>query len=567
MRDFPGRTSPRTLKLVHREETDILREHMTQVSVERLNQKYDFKCCFPSIRTYLERYRFHDSSHCFVLADDIEALYVNGYAYFTLKLLQDITTAYGLQYCTYDNKSSLTSRILAHCRSLSLPQRNSMLYLFSCRSRTRSRKKKATVLTSRENIDAITEERYAAIRLSNLNRNEDVRQKRMAESNAEIARAVESYPEIRSFPEKRKLIEEWDGLNKTDNFGRNVCAVCGEREIPSSSTFTWIPHAKVKFQLLCNDQIPQALRPPSESYNFEAYEHALLNPKGLKSIGGKDKVMMCQPCRHDLIDRDTPIMPSLAIANWFYYAYDRLPQDIFKDFESASVFERMLVARCSASKIVHRFSDNKNSPVYGQPRVSSQTYSAGNTVVLPQDIVNLNNCLPPPPEVVKDTMCALFVGEQMPTRENIMRLSPVLIRKGRIQRMIEFLTTRNPHYAPDADFKGFSKKNLDELFPSVNSKFSEEDGERDALPCHVDITHLPRSPAIDSTTSADYTDRNDPDAGHSDTTHSEILMENVGYTEGEYSSNNYQKMKAQSVAHCLNGGSFIQSRRLSLIHI
>jgi hypothetical protein len=38
-------------------------------------------------------------------------------------------------------------------------------------------------------------------------------------------------------------------------------------------------------------------------------------------------------------------------------------------------------------------------------------------------------------------------------------------------------------------------------------------------------------------------------------------MENVGYTNGGYSATNYQKMRAEAIAHSLSGRAYIESRK------
>lgn len=67
-------------------------------------------------------------------------------------------------------------------------------------------------------------------------------------------------------------------------------------------------------------------------------------------------------------------------------------------------------------------------------------------MVTPLDVTRLTSVLPPDPQTIADTMCAVFVGQTMPSRDTISKMAPVLVRKSRVKTMIEFLVEHNPHY-------------------------------------------------------------------------------------------------------------------------
>lgn len=500
-----------------------INDALFQMPRARLNTWYEFIGCYLNLGRYMAAYAHPPSTHCFLRPHSLHQLMLHGHDHFTVVNVKAILDFHNVPYAIHDIKAKLLSHLLKHHCSEAC---QNVLYTFSCRYRPRN-KPQPIIQPTQSSIDAAAAEHSstsASSRRVVYERNRLNSQKEYAD---EIASAASNlYTNVNSFDEKKIFIEEWESIYKTAKFPSHVCAVCGERKVPASPDFAWTEHRKIDFSL-CNPELPHSRLPTT--YNLNAYDRALLNPKGLRDTNTKSDILLCAPCHHDLM-RSPPVMPKLAIANWFYYGYDRLPPQILQDFQSSTIFERMLVSRCSSSKIVHRFSDNKNSTVYGDPSITSQKYCQGNTVVLPQASVTLNRCLPPPPEVVQDTFCALFIGREEPTKENIQRLRPILARKSRVERMIKFLVVGNPHYQADRDFDGFSAENLERLIPA-----SDKD-----VPHGIEISFLPSTTAMDSLTS-DYTDRNEPDP--ESTNRSSVLMENVGYTEGEYSSSNYQKMK------------------------
>ena len=86
------------------------------------------------------------------------------------------------------------------------------------------------------------------------------------------------------------------------------------------------------------------------------------------------------------------------------------------------------------------------------------------------------------PERIRDTVCAVFVGRTVPTKETIALLSPVLVRRSVVETIVHFLVQSNPYYAPDdQEFFGFSPDNLAALFDG------EDENADVGVPCAMDI--------------------------------------------------------------------------------
>ncbi|RDX52794.1 hypothetical protein OH76DRAFT_1344679, partial [Lentinus brumalis] len=363
----------------------------------------------------------------------------------------------------------------------------------------------------------------------------------------------ESYLQAANESLKTSIIREWQTTISTENLELAVCGPCARR-VPRKELSSILPN-DFDLALLRNDALPPRTWPTS--YAFDLYQRALLDPRGLTDRWNLAAVSLCADCRRELIDKAR--MPRLSLANWLYYAHDTLPSTVSAAFANSSQFDRLLVARARASRISFRFTElhakdtSNQEPIDAhESRVYDQRFVRGNVLIMPQNSTHLNSVLPPPPSVIHDTVCAVFVGRDRPTMRTIGGLSPVLVRRSTVETIIRFLVTDNPYYVPDGEtFFGFSNANLSSLF-------SAEESHADVgVPCAMEIGFIPDSEGMRATT-ADYTGRNQlndvpaPDEP--------LLMENVGYTCGDKSPVSYRDMKLRALSHCLNGGRFVHSQ-------
>ncbi|KAI0746099.1 hypothetical protein C8Q76DRAFT_607308, partial [Earliella scabrosa] len=348
------------------------------------------------------------------------------------------------------------------------------------------------------------------------------------------------------------IIAEWQDCMSTANVRQVVCAVCARYTKESGSRVVEL--SEIDLGLLRNDALHPRTRP--STYRFDLYDRALLCPQGMSSREERGAIRVCDECHRDLVEKKR--MPKFSLANWLYYGQEALPSEVKAALDRSTQFDRLLVARARGSRISYRFTELKtkraeldDEDVAAYDRAAAQRFVKGNVIVMPQNSTHLNSVLPPSPSVIRDTVCAVFVGSCRPTKETIRKLSPVLARKSTVKTIIDFLVRENPHYARDTEFHGFSQRNLDLLFDS------ETGADDEGLPCAMSVGFLPDSEALQGI-SAGYTARNDevdePPPG------ADILMENVGYTCGDNTPVAYQDMKMRAVDHCLNRGRFIQSQ-------
>ncbi|TEB28815.1 hypothetical protein FA13DRAFT_1690512, partial [Coprinellus micaceus] len=333
--------------------------------------------------------------------------------------------------------------------------------------------------------------------------------------------------------DKCSIIREWQRSTSLERFFRKPCAVCST--LGFSKEIRPVQVGDIDLTLLRNDELPTSTIPTT--YDYEAYDRAILDPKGLEDVHQPRSLSVCRTCLNDL---KKGLMPRFALCNWLYYARDELPHDVLTAFQAMSVFEKALICRTRTNSILCRFRgfDDENS---GEIFTAKRRHIRGNIISTPLDTIHINDILPPSSDTIGDTMCALLISSTPPTRSALAKLHPILVRKSRVRLLIDFLVRNNPHYQKSESFRGFSSAHLDRLFEGPNDV---------GIPRAVRIGHLPINDALDSTM-ADYSGRLDEVDG--------LIMENISYTLGDRSAVSYRQMKLQALQHCKEGRPFLSS--------
>ncbi|KAH6909027.1 hypothetical protein BKA70DRAFT_1102891, partial [Coprinopsis sp. MPI-PUGE-AT-0042] len=353
--------------------------------------------------------------------------------------------------------------------------------------------------------------------------------------------------ETASLALKEAIIREWQIATSTENVLRVPCAVCSKLMV--KKLLRWVSPDKIDLALLRNDELPSQVIPVA--YDFHLYKRAILCVEGMKEPFRLADIVVCSAC---LIDLRKSRMPRFALCNWLYYGKDALPPTISKAFRESTQLEHGLICRGRSNIICWRFtlagsaatstSDNvKEAPVWKETRKGIK----GNVIVSPLDIMQLNEYLPPSPERIRDTMCVLVLNAGVkPTKDTIEKLYPILVKKTRINSLIEFLLDNNPHYGAVSGFKGYSDAYLNSLFQEVEAI--------SGIPRMVSVAYLSSDDAIEGATSGYIPDSlNGCDVGDDP-----LLMENVGYTMGENTPMSHSAMKYAAVNHCLSGKAFLR---------
>ncbi|KAJ7131639.1 hypothetical protein C8R43DRAFT_895803, partial [Mycena crocata] len=323
------------------------------------------------------------------------------------------------------------------------------------------------------------------------------------------------------------------------------CGVCGQRKVASSVSA--VDPQWINLELLQNPALPERTWP--QTYNFTAYKRAILHSKALRNPDELDCIDICTPCKRSLDKGEQPLD---ALANFQYYARDRLPVAVRQSIQDASMFDLMMICHSRATRVTHLFSKNRSSPMYGTDASVSQRFNHGNVAILPQDVATLRPLLPPSRSEIEEAMCAMFVGSNVvPSRENILRLSPVLVSKNRVATLLDFLLQENPYYRESTTF---SQENFDDLLRP------EDDTEGVGIPRAVELCCLPHTEALDTSTSG-YVPKPDAQPNPPDPevdNEANLIMEAIGYTAGDRTPQDYHAMKASALAWCLDKKKFIK---------
>ncbi|KAG9310603.1 hypothetical protein JVU11DRAFT_9167 [Chiua virens] len=259
--------------------------------------------------------------------------------------------------------------------------------------------------------------------------------------------------------------------------------------------------------VLRNDCIPRDLLP--STYDVEAYSQAILCPEGLSNVHALAAFQVYSQCRRSL-QASPPRQPLFSLANFKYYARDRLPPEVAHAFDTASPFDLALISRCRASKVTHHFIRRGARGGY-IPEESSQRFNRGNVAIFPQDINSLRNVLPPEPDDVRDALCVLSTGGGSKlTVESLKKFGPIL--------------------------------NMRRLFPSAD--YGSDYGLLDCLQAE-------HSSGGKESEIHEF-DWNDDQYA--------IVMDNVAYTLGDHSPQSRDMMKAHALAYALDQKRFIRSQ-------
>ncbi|KIK21739.1 hypothetical protein PISMIDRAFT_29840 [Pisolithus microcarpus 441] len=272
-------------------------------------------------------------------------------------------------------------------------------------------------------------------------------------------------------------------------------------------------------------------------YALSAYNNAILCPDGMLDTHSLAILCLCPSCTRAL-QSHPPCQPRDSLANFQYYGCSQLPMDVQEAIHNASPFDIMLVSMCRASTITHHFSSESRRGGH-VPEEAVQRFNRGNVAVLPQDPSTLCKVLPPMYNELKDCVCVVFSGgKYSPTQESLQRFRPVLVSKSKVRLMIDFFMRNNGWYQHEGVW--FSEDNLNDLISGV--------GESSVF-WGIEIHHLLQDGNHDGMSNMDW-----------DTGQSDMVVENVAYTQGDHSEQSQNAMKARALAYAMDHKNLLVSK-------
>ncbi|KAF8556634.1 hypothetical protein OG21DRAFT_1482850 [Imleria badia] len=354
--------------------------------------------------------------------------------------------------------------------------------------------------------------------------------------SASVEARSDDFPFIADEEFKMDIVRDWQATMHPDVISILPCAICAQRF--RSDEIELVDLGTVELAILRNEALPREVLPTT--YNLSEFQNAILYPKALRDCHQPTSGDVCSSCLKLL---RAGVLPENALANFQYYAYDELPDDVRDAFARASIFDLMLVARARTTRISYFFNHK-----VGAANDTRQGFIRGNVAVLPpsQDTMKVRDVIPPSRTDMREAFCALFVSSGCTaTRENVQRLGPVLVNKGVVRTLVNFLVEHNPWYRGQVTV---AEGNIDDLY--------EGNAER-ALPSALEIgcLNMDESVVEQQEYRPAYVDEF-RSAGEMDT----LVVESIGYTAGDHSPANFQQMKAAALAHCLDGYRFLRVR-------
>jgi hypothetical protein len=182
---------------------------------------------------------------------------------------------------------------------------------------------------------------------------------------------------------KLDLIKDWQQRMHPEEVNLLLCAVCAQHF--KSDKIEEVDLRSIDLKLLRNSALPHMVLP--NSYVMDAFDGAILYSKALRST---DRYTSGDVCWLRFETLQAAKMPENALANFQYYADDRLSIAVANAFEKASLFDLMLVARVRMTKISYLFNHKM-----GGADDTHQGFIRGNIAVLPQDTMKLQDVIPP----------------------------------------------------------------------------------------------------------------------------------------------------------------------------
>ncbi|KAI5992319.1 hypothetical protein F5J12DRAFT_727077, partial [Pisolithus orientalis] len=136
-------------------------------------------------------------------------------------------------------------------------------------------------------------------------------------------------------------------------------------------------------------------------------------------------------------------------------------------------------------------------------------------------------------------MCVVFAGgAYLPTLDALCKFPLVLVSKGRVQTLIEWLVAHNMWY----------KANSVTFLQDILESLVVGDGEEGLL-AGMQITHLPDAGAMPTSCGFEW-----------ETLSNDLVMECVACTQGDHLEHSCWAMKAGAHTHALQGKKFIVSQ-------
>ncbi|KAJ3009702.1 hypothetical protein NUW54_g2705 [Trametes sanguinea] len=278
------------------------------------------------------------------------------------------------------------------------------------------------------------------------------RQSDIAAERERLLRGVRNeWPRLVSSTLKDKLIRAFRYETSSESLRSFVCACCGVLSLCKDKCT--IPFERIPFDILrCPPDILRDTRGrlPLPVLNDDRIpSDVLIEPAGLTrdNTGRVTGMHTCRQCAGDL-DRDTPRLPSFALANRTFLG--AVPPEL----KELTFIEEQIVARARGKAcIVHlketsQLDEQDNDEDRNHTRRPNlQRGLKGHIIIHPQRPERLDSVLPPTVSDIVTPICVIFVGAKPPTTEWLKEHArPLVVRREKVRSALLWLKQNNVLY-------------------------------------------------------------------------------------------------------------------------
>jgi hypothetical protein len=234
----------------------------------------------------------------------------------------------------------------------------------------------------------------------------------------EISDLDSEWPEKLPYNEKKKIISEFRDMCSYNRLTSSPCSFCGKNELQSK--ISYFNQNELDITLLC--ETIEKLRMLTGQQHYQAYDEETIQD---------DQYQVCHLCRPCIQKKKFTTIPLYSYANGCWIG--KVPPEL----QGLTFLEEQCIARARSTHCTAKINAE-----YGPLKAK------GNVCILPQEPRSLEKVLPPPINVLYDEVAVILVAsDKNIVTEEILKKSPLLIRRTRILKALEWLKTNNPLYS------------------------------------------------------------------------------------------------------------------------
>jgi len=227
-----------------------------------------------------------------------------------------------------------------------------------------------------------------------------------------------SWPQCTPFHLKKKLIAEFNEFTSNNSLSCEACSFCGTNELSSQIHRYEIPSLDISLL----ESVVNQLKEITSVASIQVFNPATISDSFYK---------VCHLCKSNITRSKFKTVPLYSYANNCWLG--PVPEELV----GLSYLEEQCIARARSTRCVIKLKKGE----------SGQFASKGNVCIFPQEPKILMSVLPPPINVLHDEIAVVFVSSaDNPVTAEILEKSPLLVRRHRILRALEWLKQNNPLY-------------------------------------------------------------------------------------------------------------------------